>query len=389
MSDLHILFLPSWYSYSRFPMQGIFFKEQALALQRAGLKVGFIYPEIWGVRTLLTGTGIDDPPRFQTSISEYDGLVEVRLKGIALGPTWPWVTTWSAHRLLGEYSRRFGRPDLVHAHVAVWAGVAASYLPLPYILTEHWTGYREGLLSPWQEPLVRRAFRKAQARLAVSSTLARDIEPYTHGLPVEIVPNVVDTEFFAPAVSRLAPLPFRLVTVAILEQRKRIDLIIRALAYLVRNGQNMVLDIGGDGPERRVLEQLARDLGVTDRVTFLGPLSREQVRRAMQGAHLFVLPSEYETFGIVYIEAMACGLPVIATRCGGPEGFVTPDVGCLVPQSDEIALATAIHDVFVNYHRFDGNKIRSYVVRRFGSDAVAKKLITIYERVVSRRAMGR
>ena len=388
MSDLHILFLPSWYSYSRFPMQGIFFKEQALALQRAGLKVGFIYPEIWGVRTLLTSTGIDDPPRFQTSISEYDGLVEVRLKGMALGPTWPWVTTWSARRLLEEYSRRFGRPDLIHAHVAVWAGVAASYLPLPYVLTEHWTGYREGLLGLWQKPLVRRAFRKAQARLAVSSALARDIEPYTNGLPVEIVPNVVDTEFFVPPPSRPNPPPFRLFTAAILNQRKGIDLLLRALAHLIRNGQDVVLDIGGEGPEREALVLLARDLGIADRVNFLGLLSREGVRKAMQEAHLFVLPSSYETFGVAYIEAMACGLPVIATRCGGPEGFVTPDVGCLVPQSDENALATTIHDVFVNYHRFDGNEIRCYVVRRFGSDAVAKKLITIYERVVSRRAMG-
>jgi glycosyltransferase involved in cell wall biosynthesis len=173
-----------------------------------------------------------------------------------------------------------------------------------------------------------------------------------------------------------------------LNQRKGIDLLLRALAHLIRNGQDVVLDIGGEGPEREALVLLARDLGIADRVNFLGLLSREGVRKAMQEAHLFVLPSSYETFGVAYIEAMACGLPVIATRCGGPEGFVTPDVGYLVPQSDENALATTIHDVFVNYHRFDGNEIRCYVVRRFGSDAVAKKLITIYERVVSRRAMG-
>lgn len=381
MSNMHVLFLPSWYLYSHSHVQGIFFKEQALALLKAGIKVGLIYPEIWGVRTLLTRTDIDDPPRFQTIISEDGGLVEIRLKGFAFGPTWPWVTTWSARKLLEQYSRHFGRPDLIHAHVAVWAGMAASYLPLPYVLTEHWTGYREGLLSSWQKPLVRRAFRRAQVRMAVGSALTQDIEPYTDGLPVEVVPNLIDTEFFVPPASRPAPPPFRLITVANLRKRKRIDSIIRTLAHLVGNGLDVVLDIGGDGPEREALKQLANDFGIASRVTFLGPLSREGVRRAMQRAHLFVLPSEYETFGVVYVEAMACGLPVVASRCGGPEDYVTPDVGLLVPKGDDRALATAILDVLRSYERFDGNQIRCYAERHFSASVIAKKLIAIYERV--------
>lgn len=380
---MHVVLLPSWYPERAIPGQGTFFRDQALALRKIGVKVGVIYPSLWGPSTLAAGIRPDEPRRFQIVAEELHGIVEVTAKGWAIGPLRPWITTWAARRLLRAYCQRFGRPDLIHAHAALWAGVAASNLNFPYVLTEHWTGYAEGQVRFWHKPFLRQALQRARARLAVSSSLARDLEPYTDGLSVQVVPNVVRTDYFVPAERRDAPPPFRLLSVAFLGKRKRIDLVIRALAHLAHEGLDVLLEVGGDGPERGALEQLTRDLGVAEKVTFLGLLSRDGVRKAMQRAHLFVLPSDFETFGVVYIEAMACGLPVVATRCGGPEDVVTSAVGHLTPRGDARALAQAIRDIVANYEKYDPRQIRAYVERHFSSQAVAKKLLEIYEQVLA------
>ncbi|MFN4073655.1 MAG: glycosyltransferase [Thermus sp.] len=383
MPDLHVLFLPSWYSSKEQPSSGIFFKRQALALSRAGVRVGLIYPE------LVFSSGTDRRSSFLIDVSaQEDEIVEMRLTARVSRPLRPFARYWAARKLLAEYQRRFGAPHLVHAHGALWAGVIASFLPVPYVLTEHWSGYGERIVKPWQVPLIRRAFGRARASMAVSSALANDLRFYIGNVNIEVVPNVVDTNFFRPPSRPPAYPPLRLLSVALLNRPKRLDLAIRALAHLVRWGMDVELDLGGDGPQRGELERLAHQLGVEGRVRFLGHLSPEGVRRAMHNAHIFVLPSEYETFGVVYAEALACGLPVIATDRGGPKDFVIPEVGRLVPPGDEVALANAIAEMWKNHEQYDPNRLHDYAERRFSESAVAIRLIAIYDSVRTTHGEG-
>lgn len=377
MSDLHLVFLPSWYSSVETPSAGIFIRRQALALSKAGVKVGLLYPD------LDSSPDVEGNGKFLGSeLSVHEGQInELRLKARTPHLLRPLVRYWAVRRLLAEYERHFGSPDLVHAHAAWWAGVIASFLPLPYVLTEHWTGYAEGLVRPWQVPLLKRAFERAEVRLAVSSALAEDLRPYVGGLDVVVLPNTVDTDFFYPPPVRPSYPPLRLVSIALLRKPKRPDLLILALSHLVKRGIDVVLELGGDGPQRGELERLAQDLGVGERVRFLGHLSPEEVRRAMHNAHIFALPSEYETFGVVYAEALSCGLPVIATERGGPKDFVVPEVGRLVPPEDHVALAKAIVELWENYERYEPNSLHEYAKSLFNERVIANKLIAIYERI--------
>ena len=106
----------------------------------------------------------------------------------------------------------------------------------------------------------------------------------------------------------------------------------------------------------------------------------------MNESKCFVLPSKYETFGVVYLEAMACGLPVIATRCGGPESFVDETNGILIPVDDEPALVSAFKYMLENADKYDQERIACATVERFSPNAVVRMIIKEYEKVLCQGA---
>jgi glycosyltransferase involved in cell wall biosynthesis len=143
--------------------------------------------------------------------------------------------------------------------------------------------------------------------------------------------------------------------------------------------------IGGDGPERSKLEQLAERKNLGAKTTFLGLLSREQVAAHLQQAHAFVLASHFEAFGVVYIEAMASGLPVLATRAGGPESFIRESEGLLVEPQNHEALAIAMEELFENYHTFNPEAIRQYAKKHFGGESVARQYIELFKGIIKKQ----
>lgn len=398
MRPLHVLLLTSAYPTPERPARGIFFRDQAYALLRNGMHVGVIAaPRLRSLRTLLSGSASSRHVPVGEFLEVEDGLPTARgcrwgVPGAARLNRILWMK--EVHRLIALYISRYGRPDLMHAHGALWAGAAAARIAdkdLPYVVTEHSTAYARGLILSWQERFVRSAFERASAVLTVSAGLGKQISRYlATGEPI-VVPNVVDTTFFTlPPATREAE-PFRFLTVAFLTPKKGIDVLLRAFAAGFGEGADVVLEIGGGGAQQPELEALAAQLGVADRVRFLGQLSREEVRAAMWRAHTFVLPSHSETFGVVLIEAMATGLPVIATRSGGPEDFVEEAVGSLVQPGDAEALKSELQSVHAGRdglaHRAE--RIRQVAVERFGERALVERLRVVYTAVIGSERAGR
>ncbi|MEM2338894.1 MAG: glycosyltransferase, partial [Nitrososphaerales archaeon] len=241
-------------------------------------------------------------------------------------------------KIMKSYIQNFGRPDIIHAHSALWGGEIALYiskvLKIPYVITEHSSIYARDLVKSWQEPYLRRIFENASLVIGVSSRLLEDISKYFNHKNFDSVLNVVDTDYFTlPTVKRKKD-PFKFLSIALLSPKKGMDILIRAFYEAFRDVDDVVLEIGGDGPSRPILESLVKELKMEEKIKFLGMLDRYQVRENMWRANVFVLPSYYETFGVVLIEAMATGLPVIATRCGGPEDFVNPKEGSFVEKRE-------------------------------------------------------
>jgi glycosyltransferase involved in cell wall biosynthesis len=296
--------------------------------------------------------------------------------------------------------------ELIHAHTCYLDGSAAwdlgRRLGLPYVLTEH-TGPFRSLMGNW---LVRwqalRALRHAARVWCVSSALSAEVRGY---LPpdaragVHTLHNGVDTDLFRPA-QRWSPDPAgpRLLSVLALEENKAPLLLLKAFRRLRQAVPGATLRLIGEGPLEEQMRGFIQDHGLQDSVKLCGPRPRAEVARLMRAwCDLLVLPSHSETFGVVLIEALASGKPVVATRCGGPADIVTEAaLGALCPPGDVEGLAGALQAVTRALPSFDPRLIRRRALERFAFGRLAGALATAYRELwpaarpaACRRAAGR
>jgi glycosyltransferase involved in cell wall biosynthesis len=382
---MHILHLPSWYSTSDKPWRGMFVRDQALALSAAGVQVGVAFVER---RSLSRFNGLNlTASHFQTEVQDEDDVPTIRMKGWStFAQTVTGSLLWSRlmRRLVESYAVVYGVPDLIHGHAALWGGYAAMLasraLQCPFVVTEHSSFVLTAELSPAQRQHAADIYRNASAVIAVSRNLKESVDAIA-GTPVaEVVPNTVDCDYFTIPPPRQKGAPFTFLAVCDLVSYKRVDLLIRAFARLNVRNPNTRLVIAGAGKDGRRLRALGRALVPQARIEFTGALPRWQVRQWMRQAGALVLCSDHETFGVVLIEAMATGIPVIATRSGGPEDIVMPDTGILVDCDDSDALLRGMTEILRG--RFDPTAIRENVRRRFGYPVIANRLHAVYERLL-------
>lgn len=390
---MHILLIPSWYSHLRSVGAGSFFRDQAQALAAAGHKVGMIYPKVWGVRDYRAGP----LPDMNVIRNEDEGRVRLyRLDTLHRLPRMPFrdaaAFTRAGRKLFDAYVAAEGRPDILHAHAALNGGVLAAVLKkrsgVPFMLTEHSTDFAQGKHRWWQRGLISRVLSAADARISVSPEL-RDLLVRQYGEraePVSVVPNILTAAFEkeAPVESPSGGKPVFLC-VARISAEKNQDGLIRAFAEAFPPQDDAVsapeLHFIGSGDGQGLI-CLANALGIGQRVKILGVLPPDEVRRHMAGAFAVVLASFVETFGVVVIEALSQGTPVIATISGGPEGILTPDNGILVPVRDHAALVESLRDMSVRGGAFDRAQLRRDCLETYGEKAVVGQLEGIYGRVL-------
>ncbi|CAI9399913.1 glycosyltransferase [Aestuariimicrobium sp. T2.26MG-19.2B] len=368
------------------PLLGRFEFDQALALQQAGCHVVVAVLDCRSPRR--RRAGLLTPWRVRHST--FEGLPVARVDiGLGSLPVRAFVPllgrAW--RRLYEAVVEHHGRPDVVHAHFTRWAaGVVPTTLRLRdgadqplVVVTEHSSKLRRGSVTSEDRALARHAYR-ADRVLAVSSALA-EVLAAEFGVTATVVPDLVDVDAFQPHPAHPThpaqpAAPTRLLSVGNLIPRKGMDRLLRAFAAAFATS-DAELVIVGQGPERGHLEELVTSSGVGDRVRLTGGLGRAELAAEFAAADGFVLFSEWETFGVVYVEAMAAGLPVLATHCGGPEDFVTDDVGMFTgttPEDDVAALKTFVSQL----DTFDPAVIAALARVRYAPGAVAARLLEIY-----------
>ncbi len=311
-----------------------------------------------------------------------------------------WRGLWLARRLATEH-----RYDASFAFAGVPAG-AISYLlslthGLPYVLSLQGPdvpGFeaRYNYLYPVLTPLIARIWRRAGAVTAISAEQVALAHRTMPDLALVTIPNGVDTTSFAPAAEG-ATRPFTIVCVARLIERKGQHHLLQAFAQLRAScSEPMALIFVGTGDAEPQLRALARDLNVTDAVTFQGFVPREQMPPVYRHADVFVLPSQHEGMSIALLEAMASGLPVIVTDTGGTAELVTGgENGEIVSWADVPALTAALRTLLKagDLRLRMGNESRRRALE-FGWPALATRYLELCERVVvpsmeSQRAGGR
>lgn len=270
--------------------------------------------------------------------------------------------------------RRSGTPiDILHAHVhrMGWPGVVAgALLRRPVVISEHSSEWSERTLTPGAVRRARIAFRRAALVCPVSRALQASIEAYGVEGDFRVVPNAADTDIFHPSARTPDAAPARLVNVALHEEIKGLDVLLRGFARLANSHPDVGLELIGDGPLRGSLERLAAELGVADRVRFRGALAPRDVAEALRAADLFVLSSRSETLGSAVIEALCTGLPVVATAVGGVPEVVGEEDGTLVTPSDPRSLATGVAAALNDYGNFDRVAIARRARERFSKPVI-------------------
>ena len=198
------------------------------------------------------------------------------------------------------------------------------------------------------------------------------------------IPNIVDTNLFtySPLNSNQKDSMFRFVSIGTLIQRKRMDLTIEAFVRAFGQNKSVTLTIFGEGPERNKLESLIRKHEIGDRVILKGLQSREMISEYFKVSDCFVLPSQAETFGVVYIEALASGIPVIATKCGGPDSLINDGNGIIIPVDDREALVNAMKDMYKHINKYDKELISRKTTEQFSPKSVANSLTEVYKDLI-------
>ncbi|MFN2601757.1 MAG: glycosyltransferase [Gemmatimonadaceae bacterium] len=419
----HVLIIPSEeFLPPESHLAGIFQLHQANALVAAGFRVGVIslrlalsVPMIFrsGFYRLAgrsPGNSLDgrsipelatllkrkmmDPESFIT-FDQVGTIPVVRAEAFYFFPPSPstdhigWIRSGVA--AFKAYCERFGRPDVIHAHNLNPAGLLAQRLSkeseIPYLVTEHSTFYARGLVPQALFGRLRQAAVEADTIAAVSPQLGKLVEDQLKldASHIRWVPNVIDPLVVtAPKATRpSAPAGFEFLCVGNLIPIKNHAVLLHAFHDAFKGDSRVTLRIGGDGPLEAELKALSSQLGVEKQVEFLGRLSREQVIEELDKCDALVLPSSIETFGVVLIEALVRGKPVVATRCGGPEAFIGEDDGLVVAADDKLELSLALSMMRDRAASYDPARLRSSALARFGPEALVENLTQLYDNAIA------
>ncbi len=371
---MNLFVVPSWYPTKIHPEGGTFFRERAHILSRNGLNITVISPVFHSFRDLFQRNKMTE------TWKQDQALAFAQKEKINLFPKCEQLAFRSYKsltlRLVKKGIEKFGKPDGVFIHSSLWAGAAlSSWLnqeKIPFAVSEHLMGFmRKNGLSTFQKKMITRTYQRAQAVVATSSTLKTNIVsqfPEAES-KIRIIPNPADVQSFHARKSSGCPSPFRFIYVGLFRPEKRLDLLLDAFSKVKATHSECKLTLIGDGSLRKPIENQIKTLGLGSSVTLTGYLKKHQIADQLQNHDALVLSSDVETFGVAPIEAMASGLPVIATECGGPSDYITPETGLLVPKNDIQKLADGMVYLMNNYHQYSTEKIRSFVESRFGDEA--------------------
>lgn len=381
---MHILFICQTYPEPNNQRKGVFFRDQATAMRKAGHQVGVIAfggldyldlsPE--GLKSrrnqlqyIDSGLPVYRSLRIPLPLKKYESNLRL------------WSITAPAMRTFNRYIAEYGMPDILHSQNFFYAAIAGNRIAqkngLPHVMTEHSTHFLNDLRED-KIRVLKKELPKVACPLAVSQALADRMHSYVPEKDIRVIGNMVNTDIFSPRKYELAEYPFTFVIAGALNLRKNITLTLRGFHQAFAGDKKFQLIICGNGPEKGDLMALTEELDLNDQVEFIDYLPRKELILLYQRSHVIVSSSQHETFGLTLAEAMACGIPAIATQSGGPQDFVTDKVGLLVARQDVEGMAKAMREIHKSYSNYIPDQIYTHIMDNYSERVIVKKLEAIY-----------
>ena len=375
---MKVVFLARWYPHKYDPMFGLFVQRHAeAAALHDDITVIYVHPDEKA------------KGKYDIERSQENGVDTIRIYYRKKGKL---NSAWRYYRACMKGLKLAGKPDLIHVHVLTRMGIIAYWQKrlhgIPYLITEHWSRYLPGndFSGCIRKVLTKKVTSKAAMVTTVSDILAQAMQ--SHGLKnpnYRIIPNIVDVNLFKP-IPHHNEVP-KIIHVSCFEnQSKNISGLLDALKIMKDKGITYQAVLIGEGMDWEAMKQKSITLGLSDNVRFTGLLQGQALVDELAVGDFFVLSSNYETGGIVLLEALACGLPVVATRVGGIPEIVNERNGILVPAKDTNALAEAMEQCCHTYNNYNPEALRNQVVERYDMEKVGRLLHEWYLWIASQRS---
>jgi len=362
-----VLFVPCWYppASGQKSVSGEFVREHVLA-DSAFDDVGVLAfrADEQGASALRVGMRVDSG---------------VEVIDVTVPTTLPRPLRTACRRILWLYFvfraiARWGRPDLLHCQdrSIFYAAPAARLLGIPYVVSNHWTGFLRRALNPEEVAGFRRLLPGAAVILSSNLNARQDFDAYGIEGRVVWLPNSFDTKIFRPGSGKVADEV--LVHVSGFTDQKRVPDILRAFGLVLGKRPGAKLLMIGDGCDRAAAESMAAELLPSGTYSFPGFLPKAAIADVLRRSRGFVFPSSAETFGCALMEAMACGCPVLTTRVGGIPAVAREGEALFVEVGDVPGIADAMLRFLGGTHGIDTAAVAEETGRRFGRSTVGEMI---------------
>jgi glycosyltransferase involved in cell wall biosynthesis len=392
---MKVLIIPSWYKNRDNPLAGTFFEEQARGLMSLGHEVTVFAPSFlpFSNKKPLENREYNDAG-LNTILFSIKAIIprsrQFNYRYLCLQAYWRFQA----------YCEKYGKPDIIHAHSVFYGGIIANYLSqktgIPFVITEHLTNFLTGgVINRVDIHHSRKVFCNSHINIVVSSVFRDELSAKIN-VPVSrfrVIANMVAPLFFKDRKpKKIVPgEPIRFFTNSFLTYRKNHKMLLNAFALFLKDYPRAQLIIGGNitSPteldcKNDIIEQYA-ELGLQDNVVMLGDLRRQEVKEELDKCHAFLLASKYETFGVVLIESLAAGKPIICTDSKGPRDIVTKSNGILVSSFEATDFAESMKMLVSTYDQYDQKAISESCLALFGEKAIAGKLVEVYDEILSKK----
>ena len=373
--------LARWYPNREDPQLGVFIRKHAEAIA-TGHDIGVLYVH--------SQEDMHEPYEIVESVS--NGVREIVVyykkdRSILAKPVN--FFRWRRASKLGiDVLKKHFTPDVLHAYIlgrSAWMTKRLSKrLRIPYVYSEQWSGFMTHAFDrwpAWKKMLAHGIVKDAATMSVVSSVLARSMK--STGMLKDnfvVIPNAIESYPVNNAKKNDGPIAV-LIVADLVDEIKNISGVLNMLPEM-RGEKKFVIHIVGGGKDEMKLKSLAIERGLmNDIVFFEGRKKNEEVYEALRRCDFLLVNSRHETFSLICAEALSCGKPVLATRCGGPEEFITEDNGILIRPDSEEELKEGFRWMLAHFKDFDSNKISSYAEERFSKERIGQAFRQLYESV--------
>lgn len=288
--------------------------------------------------------------------------------------------------------KSFGMPHINHVHIFMRPVLLAFYLRykfgIPFLMTEHSSHFVHEMpvLLPPMKWLAQFTARQATFITAVSKTLQEAMIGFGLQGNYVLVPNVV----FTPAASGHGSTGTKDISMVAIggltDSRKNISGLIDVFGEMHNQVPTAVLNIVRPVPDQLLYDKAMQTGLLNRKIFFHDYLSNDQVYHLLSACSFLVVNSISETFSMAAAEALACGKPVISTRCGGPEEFISEERGILIDLNNDKQLSDAIMRMCNTFRSYDPVKLNQFARDHFSEEIVGKKLLELYEDMIAQRS---